>query len=427
MVQGKKLNGRKIRPNRWVLMAIGILILIVSACSAPSSDNLAPTLASTAGVFVPTAVPSELPPTFTPAPNQSPVTAVRFKPLPEPTPTITRATLPTNTPTPTPTSTSTPTPTPSMTGTATPDIRELSAYDMSEVIPVEAFPRPNNDNGWGIHWIPTVKQEPGVVDHFISQVNGMHIKWVVFLNDGSNIGDNDYLVDRLVDSGIMPVMRIYRDNIRPYDGELGKMVAHYRDRGVYYFQIYNEPNANEENSQGFANPNQYAVAWASAARDVINNGGLPGIGALSPGGAYDHYTFLTRTIQALKWNGDLGLLNRSWLSVHNYHGTRSLDDEDGFLLFRKYEEIVQKQLDRSMPMIGTEGGSYHPDPQVEKDLLVAQYSYMRGAEPYFFAFSHWLLANEVGGSHDDSWEWQTLFRDGFIHPLVTDFFYQNAR
>jgi len=427
MVQGKRLNGRKYRPNRWALMAIGILILIVSACSAPSSVSPPPTLASTAMVFVPTEAPSELPPTFTPAPNQSPVTAVRFKPLPEPTPTITRPTLPTNTPTPTPTNTSTPTPTPSMTGTATPDIRELSAYKMSEVIPVEAFPRPNNDNGWGIHWIPTVKQEPGIVDHFVNQVNGMHIKWVVFLNDGSNIGDNDYLVDRLVASGIMPVMRIYRDNIRPYDGDLGKMVAHYRERGVYYFQLYNEPNANEENSQGFANPNQYAVAWASAARDVINNGGLPGIGALSPGGAYDHYTFLTRTFQALKWNGDLGLLNRSWLSVHNYHGTRSLDDEDGFLLFRKYEEIVQKQLDRSMPMIGTEGGSYHPNPQVEKDLLVAQYSYMRGAEPYFFAFSHWLLANEVGGSHDDSWEWQTLFRDGFIHPLVTDFFYQNPR
>jgi hypothetical protein len=427
MVQGKRLNGRKHRSNRWALMAIGILVLIVSACSAPSSVSPPPTLASTAMAFVPTEAPSELPPTFTPAPNQSPVTAVRFKPLPEPTPTITRPTLPTNTPTPTPTSTSTPTPTPSMTGTATPDIRELSAYKMSEVIPVEAFPRPNNDNGWGIHWIPTVKQEPGIVDHFINQVNGMHIKWVVFLNDGSNIGDNDYLVDRLVASGIMPVMRIYRDNIRPYDGDLSKMVAHYRDRGVYYFQLYNEPNANEENSQGFANPNQYAVAWASAARDVINNGGLPGIGALSPGGAYDHYTFLTRTIQALKWNGDLGLLNRSWLSVHNYHGTRSLDDEDGFLLFRKYEEIVQKQLDRSMPMIGTEGGSYHPNPQVEKDLLVAQYSYMRGAEPYFFAFSHWLLANEVGGSFDDTWEWQTLFRDGFIHPLVTDFFYQNTR
>jgi hypothetical protein len=410
-----------------VLFALGILTLIVSACSAPSSFKATPTLASTALAFAPTAVPSELPATFTPAPNHTPVTGVRFKPLPEPTPTITRATLPTNTPTPTPTSTSTPTPTPSMTGTATPDIRALSAYKMSEVIPVEAFPRPNNDNGWGIHWIPTVKQDPGVVDHFINQVNGMHIKWVVFLNDGSNVGDNDYLVDRLVDSGIMPVMRIYRDNIRPYDGDLGKMVAHYRDRGVIYFQLYNEPNANEENSQGFANPNQYAVAWASAARDVINNGGLPGIGALSPGGAYDHYTFLARTFQALKWNGDLGLLNRSWLSVHNYHGTRSLDDEDGFLLFRKYEKIVQKHLERSMPMIGTEGGSYHPDPEVEKDLLVAQYTYMRGAEPYFFAFSHWLLANEVGGSHDDSWEWQTLFRDGFIHPLVTDFLYQNSR
>ena len=80
-----------------------------------------------------------------------------------------------------------------------------------------------------------------------------------------------------------------------------------------------------------------------------------------------------------------------------------------------------------MPMIGTEGGSYHSNPQVEKDLLVFQYSYMRVAEPYFFAFSHWLLANQAGGSSDSSWEWQTLFRDGFVHPLVTEFLYTNRR
>jgi len=402
-----------------------LMVVVIGACT-PSSSGLSPaTLAPTAIALVPTEKPSSLPPTFTPAPLITPMNGERFKPMAEPTPTTTRATLPTNTPTSTPTNTPTATGTATPEGTPTPVIKAISSYRTSEVIPIEAFPRPRGDNGWGIHWIPTVKQEPGVVDHFINQVNSMHIKWVVFLNDGSNIGDNDYLVDRLVASGIMPVMRIYRDNIRPYDGDLGAMVAHYRQRGVHYFQLYNEPNANEENSQGFANPNQYALAWASAAREVIDNGGLPGIGALSPGGAYNHYTFLARTFQALKWNGDLGLLNHAWLSVHNYHGTRSIDDEDGFLLFRKYDVIVREHLNRSMPMIGTEGGSYHPDPQVEKDLLAVQYAYMRSAEPYFFAFSHWLLANEVGGSHDDNWEWQTLFRKDFIHPLVTDFLYKN--
>ena len=66
-------------------------------------------------------------------------------------------------------------------------------------------------------------------------------------------------------------------------------------------------------------------------------------------------------------------------------------------------------------------------PHVEKELLVSQYAYMRIAEPYYFAFSAWLLANKEGGAWDPSWEWQSLFRNDFVHPVVTDFFYQNAR
>jgi hypothetical protein len=331
--------------------------------------------------------------------------------------------IPTNTPvTPSPTPTETPFPSP--TGSVTPDIRPHNANGPDEVFPIVANPPPPGDNGWGIPWVPTTSQDQAVVDRFVNQLINMHIKWVVFLNEDGNTGSNDYLVSRLVNAGIMPVMRIYKSNVTPYEGDIGRMVAYYRARGVYYYQIYNEPNANEENSQGFANPNQYAIAWAATAREVINNGGLPGIGALSPGGAYDHYSFLARTLTALRYNGDAGLLNRTWLSVHNYHGLRQLDDPDGFLLFRRYDEIVRVQLHRSMPMIGTEGGSYSPDPQVEKQLLTAQYTYMRNAEPYFFAFSTWLLANKEGGAWDDSWEWQSLFRSGFVHPVVTDFFYK---
>jgi hypothetical protein len=52
---------------------------------------------------------------------------------------------------------------------------------------------------------------------------------------------------------------------------------------------------------------------------------------------------------------------------------------------------------------------------------------MRIAEPYFFAYSHWVLANESGGSFDTRWEFQSLFRNNFVHPVVTDFFYKNRR
>jgi hypothetical protein len=429
-----------------ILLALSILFIFSSGCQ-PAQTYL-PTLvpkaefpevqlpkAETTEIFV-QATPElvikpsdDLPMTWTPAPENTPPTPTRPQIVAQSLPTETPLPIPTNTPvTPSPTPSRTPSPAPP-TPTFTPasDIRPIAQYKLEEVIPLEAFPRPLGDNGWGIHWIPTVSQEPGVVDRFINEAVRMHIKWVVFLNDGSNIGDNDYLVDRLVDAGIMPVMRIFRSNVLPYDGNLTAMVAHYRAKGVYYFQLYNEPNVNAENSQGFANANQYALTWASAARDVIEGGGFPGIGALSPGGAFDHNTFLERTIQALRRNGDIWLLNRTWLSVHNYHGVRSLADEGGFLLFRKYDEIIRNQLNRSIPMIGTEGGSYSANPLVEKDLIMFQYTYMRQAEPYFFAFSHWLIANGVAGSWDDRWEFQTLFRDGFVHPVVTDFFYTNRQ
>ncbi|MFQ5399753.1 MAG: hypothetical protein ACE5E7_09170 [Anaerolineae bacterium] len=369
-----------------------------------------------------------VPPTFTPVPTALHPTATPTKPRGKPGPTGTPWPIPTNTPvTPTSTPTNTPTATPLVFPTATPVIKPIDQYSYSEVIPYQAFPTPPGDNGWGMHWIPTMSQDPGVVDRFVGELVRMHIKWVVFLNDGADIGRNDYLVDRLVAAGIMPVMRLYRSALLPYDGNITAMVTHYRARGVYYYQLYNEPNVNLENNTGFANPNQYAVAWAAAARQVISGGGLPGIGAFSPGGAYDHYDFLDRTLRALAYNDDLHLLNHAWLAVHNYHGTRPLDDPEGFLLFRKYDEIIRSHLGRSLPIIGTEGGSYSLDRNLETELISAQYRYMRNAEPYFLAFSYWLLANQAGGGWDITWEWQTLFRDGFVHPVVTEFFYKNER
>ena len=143
-----------------------------------------------------------LPPTFTPAATVLPTASATIL-LQTPLPSLTPLPIPTNTPVP-PSPTPTETPTPAPLGTPTPVIKPIDQYDYTEVIPVEAFPTPPHDNGWGMHWIPTVKQDRGVVDRFVAELARMHIKWVVFLNDGTNIGDNDYLVERLVASGMMP-------------------------------------------------------------------------------------------------------------------------------------------------------------------------------------------------------------------------------
>ena len=415
-----------------------VVLLLLTACQtapATTTEFVPPNLPTLAvAVILPTAVATD--PTDAPPPTWTPIAdsfetdqpqqiddRPTFTPRPTRAPTETPGPLPTVTHT--PTASHTPTPTDTPTPTLTPTALPLSQYTLDEPLPIGAYPRPPADNGWGMHWMPTVSQSPGDVDKFVAEMRLMNIKWVVFLNDNTNIGNNDYLVERLVANGIMPIMRLYRPDVLPYDGDLGAMVRHYRSKGVYYFQLYNEPNVNIENLQGAANPNIYAVAWAAAARDVINNGGLPGIAALSPGGEYNHLFFLQRTLRALKRNNDAHLLNRSWVSLHNYHGTRAFDDPGGFLMFRDYDQIVQEEIGRSLPIIGTEGGSYHPDPQVMTDLIRFQYTYMADAEPYYFAITFWLLANQAGGGFDPQWEWQTLFRPGdYKHPVVTDFFYQ---
>ncbi len=439
-----------INPQKLIFSLIFLsLAALLAACAPPTDAPKMPTPAALAFFNSPTpqfANPQALPPTFTPAAQQAQAISVGGNsavynrqptntPLPIPTNTpITN----TPTPSPSPTITSTPTPTATPTNTPVPTNRpaivlgsSINAVMVNRSVPASGsglalhqYPKPRGDNGWGMHWIPTVSQNRETVDRFIVEVKNMRIKWVVFLNDNGNIGDNDYLVERLTANGIMPVMRIYRSNVTPYDGDMGAMVRHYRRKGVYYYQIYNEPNVNAENDQGAPDPEHYARLWSQAAKIVTANGGYPGFAALSPGGEYDHNLFFDRAMRAIIRNGDKSLFDKGWISVHNYNGLRPKSDTGGFFLYRRYNQIVKNHLGRSLPMIGTEAGSYHPDPEVEKGQIAWQYQYMSRRESYYFAFSYWLLASQLGGAADDSWEWQSLFRQNWTHPAVTDFFYR---
>src|SRR5205807_924902 len=105
-------------------------------------------------------------------------------------------------------------------------------------LPLSAYPHPNGDNGRGMHWVPTTKQPKAVVDKFVAEAQRMGVKWVTFLNDGANVGDNDYLVDKLVGAGIEPLMRLYSSKLEPIKGDVQAMVQHYVAKGVHYFQPF---------------------------------------------------------------------------------------------------------------------------------------------------------------------------------------------
>jgi hypothetical protein len=297
---------------------------------------------------------------------------------------------------------------------------------------LDQYPHPQGDNGRGLHWVPTTSQTPAVVDRFVAEAQRMGVKWVTFLNKGANLGENDYLVKKLAAAGIEPIMRIYVRGLDPVEGDVTSMVKHYVDLGVHYFQAYNEPNLAYEQPGGPPSVDRYLDAWLPVARQIVAGGGLPGFGAMAPGGDIDDVKFLQDALEGLRRRGELRMLDKGWLSMHNYTWNEPINQDDiqnpnGFEKFRTYERIVRQALGRDLPIIGTEGGTYagdHQDagrPAVTEaqavDMARQAYRYMRDQrEPWNFVYSYWVIAN---GS-DPSFSHQALFRDdGTTSPIVS--------
>jgi hypothetical protein len=299
---------------------------------------------------------------------------------------------------------------------------------------LSAYPQPNGDNGRGMHWIPTTSQDHATIDRFVSEAQRMGVKWVTFLNDGASTGANDYLVKKLVGAGIEPIMRVYSQTLAPLQGDIEGMVRHYVGLGVHYFQAFNEPNLAVENGGATPSVDRYLDAWIPAARAIVAGGGLPGFGALSPGGDANDVQFLKDAVAGLRARSAIGLLNRGWLSMHNYthnHPIEERSDTDGFFKFRAYHSVMREALGRDVPIIGTEGGTFVGEredttlPTVDagtaQNMTAQAYRYMRDQrEPWNFAYSFWTIANEAGGGSDGGFSTQALFAaDGSRSPIVS--------
>jgi hypothetical protein len=275
------------------------------------------------------------------------------------------------------------------------------------------YPRPAGDNGRGVHWIPTTGQSRDIVDEFVGKAQAMGMRWVTFLNRPDDLTGNEYLVQQLKAAGIMPVMRIYSEGGEPIDADLTRLARHYTRLGVSYFQIYNEPNLRAETGGQDPDAGLYVSRWLDAARQIVRGGGLPGIGGLSPQGEADDDGFLRQALEELKDTGAGEVLDRLWVSVHNYGRDH--------LCVLQYDDVVRSVLGRSLPLVGTEAGIY-PDEQVTptEQLRVVReaYDHMQEREPYYFAYSLWVIANEAGGGRDPRWESQALYRTDGATPLA---------
>jgi len=276
-------------------------------------------------------------------------------------------------------------------------------------LPLAGFPRPASDNGRGLHWFPTTFQTRAVVDRFIPELTALRIRWVVILQgmDDWNMLANDYLIDRLAEraEGIAVVMRIDRQVGAMDWRRLGWIVARYRERGVRYFQIFNEPNLIEEwGNRESPTPERFVAYWIQAAEVIAANGGFPGFAPMSPQPDDSDLAFFQAALEELKRLKRFDLANQMWVSVHNYGDLTS----DGFFRYRRYDAITRDTFGGSLPIIMTEGGL--ADAEKTAHAIAPMYRFIQNErEPYLLAFAPWLIGNAVGGGHDPRWEGAAWF------------------
>ncbi|MBU1107842.1 MAG: hypothetical protein KKB51_14305 [Candidatus Riflebacteria bacterium] len=293
-----------------------------------------------------------------------------------------------------------------------------------ENTPVSGFVRPADDNGWGVHWFPTVSQSREEVDRFVKIIDELHIKWVLFLNPGTDLNANEYLVDKLVAKGIMPVMRLYYSTIYTPSGEeieqTGNLVEHFVRRGVHYYQIYNEPNLPCE-WEGNVLPENSVSRWADAfiprAQAVVKAGGIPGIGGPAFGyiktdGSYGNGSdYFRQMVEKLVSLNQKDLLARSVVVIHNYTTDSPPSDKnqrEKYWQFETYQTILGEH-DLFLPMIGGEGGTRPEDVGGNMNKLADNvtwcYEHMASAPDYYMSFAHWLLAAPEG----NEWRKHAMF------------------
>ncbi len=185
------------------------------------------------------------------------------------------------------------------------------------------FPRPPEDNGRGVHWTVNVyPPDAATMQRWIERLKSLQIKWLKVLDDCG--GSSEPLVRALIENGIMPIVRLYREYPNPghLDGR-GQVAARTLiAAGARYFETNNEPDLPAEWEDNHRPANWLDIVVDNFIWDadfILGEGGLPAFPAMGPGNK-------SNGVERVVQKGRKDLFERgAWVAIHNYTLNHPLD------------------------------------------------------------------------------------------------------
>ncbi|RJQ35908.1 hypothetical protein C4559_06125 [Candidatus Microgenomates bacterium] len=313
---------------------------------------------------------------------------------------------------------------------------------------LNSYPKPKYDTGIGMHWAADGGNDTSNAKNSVCTLKDMGVSWIKLLAVGPSALD---LAKIMKQNYIEPIIRLYR--YQPLPSTMPQpdidAVGEYVKNDIYYFESTNEPNIrteweNEALPDCNSAVNQTMQTWTKDALHIQQKGGIPLFPALSPGGVCDDVNFLRDSFNWLKtntcelangsngsclelFNADKSNGKPAVMSIHNYNfnhdngkngdGSVSFytEDSNAFLKFSTYNQIINENLGRNIPILATEGGMHvgdNPDPRFpttdnswHRDVSIAMSEYqMNNQAPYFFNTAFWLsMPNPDGNWSANAW------------------------
>ena len=287
--------------------------------------------------------------------------------------------------------------------------------------------------GYGFHYFPD-EQHYRIADleRWLPELQALGAAWLT-LRASAERAVPEAFINALVQAGIEPIIHIPHSGVEPFDLEdLASLAAAYRNWGVNYVVLYDQPNQREQWPAGTFDQlhliERFLTCWLPAVK-VLRACGLAAVfPPLRQGGTFWDLSFLRTSIETLTAWDETELMHDMILGAYAFAGPHPADwgrggqtawpaaqpyctppgseDQLGFRAFEWYAEVTAECLGQPLPTLVLAGGARlgELDTKTGQPLDIAWHTTCnaniahamtnRHLPDYLLNMNFWLLAAE---------------------------------